>query len=262
MPSERKNKILGVVSGKGGVGKSVIAINTAMLLKRQGRNSIIVDCDLSNPSAGLHLGLSYGAIGIQEVLQGKAKAADAIVVQPQSGLRVLPASLKYHPDVGLKNLKNILWGMSGYDYIVVDSPPGITDDVEYILDACDEVVVVTTPDVPSATSAAKVISLCKDKKTPVKGVVVNRISGAAFELTNREIETMAEVPIVANIPEDSLVPESIAARTPIVLYKSSSPASKRLKDFVSVLTSVGEPMQIRDTVFHRLKRFFRKLFRR
>lgn len=259
--SDRSNKIIGIVSGKGGVGKSVVAINTAAVLKRQGRNVIIVDCDLSNPSAGLHLGLSYGAIGIQEVLSGKNKVAEAVVVQPQTGLRVLPASLKYHPDVSLKNLKNVLWGLTAYDYVIVDSPPGITEDVEDILEACDEVVVISTPDVPSATSAAKIVSLCKDQKTNVKGVVLNRVSGAPFELSNREVEGMAEVQVLVNVPEDGLIPESIAARTPIVLYKSSSPAARRLRDLVDVLTGAAKPMAQHDGFLSRVRRFFRAYFR-
>ncbi|MBU1197685.1 MinD/ParA family protein [Candidatus Micrarchaeota archaeon] len=260
--TNRKNKIIGVVSGKGGVGKSVVAVNTTAILKRMGRNSIIVDCDLSNPSTGLHLGLSYGAVGIQEVLQGKNKVSEAVVVQPQTGIRVLPASLKYHPDVSLKNLKNVLWSMTAYDYIIVDSPPGITSDVEYILETCDEVIVITTPDVPSSTSAAKVVSLCQDKKTRVRGIVVNRSTGSPFELSNKEIETMAEVPVIFSIPEDHLIPESIAARTPIVLYKGSSPAARVLKEGVGIITGSTEPMHAREGFFGRVWRIFRRVLRR
>ncbi len=257
----RASKVIGIISGKGGVGKSVVAVNTTALLKRLGRDVVIVDCDLSNPSTGLHLGLSYGAIGIQEVLQGENKVADALVVQPQTGIRVLPASLRYHPDVSLKNLKSVLRGMTAYDYVIVDSPPGITEDSEYIIEACDEVIVVTTADVPSSTSAAKIVSLCRDLETKVGGVIVNRVTGAAYELSNKEIEAMTEMPVLSAIPEDSLIPESIAARTPITLYKPSSPAAKKLKLFVEVLTGATMPMTLHDGPLQKIARFFRRLLR-
>ncbi len=260
--SARTSKIIGVVSGKGGVGKSFLAVNITTLLKRMGKNPLVVDCDLSNPSVGLHLGLSYGNVGIQEVLMHKNSIGEAIVVQPQTGVRILPASLKYRPGIGLKKLKNLLQAIPDYDYIVIDAPPGITEDVEHIIEASDELLVVTTPDIPSVTSAAKIVSLCRDVGRKASGIIVNRVTDSAYELSNKEIEGMTEVAVLANVPEDKNVPESIAARTPIVLYNPASPASMRIYNAVVQLTGIAIHPTIHEGIVRKLAALFRRLLGR
>ncbi len=226
---ESDPEIIGIISGKGGVGKSVVAVNISSLLAKLGKQVVLVDADLSNPSVSLHLGLSYAPIGIQEVLSGRNKMSDGIVIHPLTGLRVVPASLKYKPDVTLKNLKTAFKSLDAYDYVIVDSPPGITEDVEEIIEACRKIVIVTTADIPSITSASKIVALCKSVKTEVLGIIVNRVTNSNYELSNKEIESMSEVKVLCDIPEDENVPASIAARLPVVLYRPYGAASQKLK---------------------------------
>jgi len=225
----KKPRVIGILSGKGGVGKSVTAINIAALLNKAGKETVLVDGDLSNPSVGLHLGLAYNAIGLNECLQGKHSVSDAIVIQPQTGMRILPASLRYKRDVSLKQLNEVIVQLKGYDYIIIDSPPGLTEDAWQIMGVCDQVVLVTTPDVPSTTAAAKTLTLCKEYGTEAFGVLINRVTKAKYELTSREIASMVEAPVVGEIPEDYSVPASIAARMPLVLYKPDSAAAKKFR---------------------------------
>lgn len=240
--------VIGVISGKGGVGKSVVAVNSAVLLSKLGKSVVLVDADLSNPSVSLHLGLSYTPIGIQEVLAGKNKFSDATIIHPLTGLRVIPASLKYTPDATLKNLKGVLKGLTAYDYVIVDSPPGITEDVDHIIEACEKIVIVTTPDIPSITSASKLIALCKESKTQVLGIIVNRVTNANYELSNREIESMAETKTICDIPEDDHVPASIAARLPVVLFKPNGVASQKLR-LAALLLAGDEALDADDNTF-------------
>ncbi|MFH0835220.1 MAG: P-loop NTPase, partial [Candidatus Micrarchaeota archaeon] len=212
---ESGGRTIGIVSGRGGVGKSVLAVNLSAVLTRRGVKNIIIDADLSNPSIGLHLGLPYSAVGLQDVLCGQRHFRDAILVHPSTGIRVLPASLKYTRGASLKNLARVVSEVGrAYEFTIVDSPPGLMEDVLHILDACDEIVVVTTPDVPGVSSATKIISLCTKSRRRVRGVVVNRCTGAPFELTVREIESMTESPVLVRIPEDRTIPASISMRVP------------------------------------------------
>ncbi|HIH20245.1 TPA: P-loop NTPase, partial [Candidatus Micrarchaeota archaeon] len=82
---KQKARIIGILSGKGDVGKSVNAVNISAMLTQMGKTNVLVDGDLSNPSVGLHLGLSYNSIGLADCLSGKHNVADAIVIQPQTG---------------------------------------------------------------------------------------------------------------------------------------------------------------------------------
>jgi len=236
-------RVLGVLSGKGGVGKSVTAVNLAALLNKMGKQSILVDGDLSNPSVGLHLGLAYTSVGLGDCLSRRHNVADAIIIQPQTGMRILPASLRYKRDVSLKHLHNVIDELDGYDFVIIDSPPGLTEDAWHIMSACDDVLLITTPDVPAVTSAAKTLSLCKESGVKSVSVATNRVTKARYELTSREISSMIEAPVIAEIPEDYAVPASIAARTPLVLYKPDSPAAKK---FYSIARQVagGEAVEM------------------
>ena len=224
---KKRSHVIGILSGKGGVGKSVTSVNLSALLTQMGKSNVLIDGDLSNPSVGLHLGLSYNAVGLSDCLSRKHSVADAIVIQPQTGMRILPASLKYSKGYSLKGMNYVIDQLKAYDYVIIDSPPGLTQDAWQIMSVCNEIILITTPDIPAVTSAAKTMTLCKNAGARPIGVVINRITRGAYELTSREISSMIEAPVIAEIPEDYAVPASIAARTPVVIYRRTSPAARR-----------------------------------
>ncbi len=232
------------------------------VLTRQAKKNILVDADLSNPCLSLHLGLSHSQLGLQDVLQHKKRFGDAVLIQPQTGMRVLPASMKYVRGASLKHLGKVLNDVSkAYEFTIIDSPPGITDDVLHIINACSEVVVITTPDVPGVSAATKMISLCKKNNKRVLGVVVNRSTGANYELTNREVESMTETAVLARIPEDKAIPASISVRTPAVYYSPNAPSSKKLHEFSLSLIAPPTAAVPSPSIFSRVASFFRRLFR-
>ena len=150
--------VIAVVSGKGGVGKSTVALNYATLLSLQGVSTLLIDADFYNPCIGLCLGLWQQPVGFQHVLAGTAKMEDAVTLYPASGLRICLSSLNYFRSVKTENLKRIIEKLD-YDVIVIDSPPGLSGVVEDIVTVCNELFVVLTPDVPSVTSATKLAAI-------------------------------------------------------------------------------------------------------
>jgi septum site-determining protein MinD len=256
-------KTIGIISGKGGVGKSTIAVNLAMLLTYSNVDNLLIDGDTANPSVGLHLGIWQHSYGLQDVLAGKITAEEAIVVHPATGIRVIPSSLRYVKQVSMKNLPKVLAGIKTYKFITVDSPPGLSEDVENIMQSCNELVVVTTPDVPSVTSAMKIIDLAESLRVPVAGLVVNRILNKRYELHLQEIESMCNTRIIGKIPEDTNVPESIAVKIPLAMYAPKSPASIALNSLAAELS--GQRMvrmpAIGGEFFKRFVNLFRSLFR-
>ena len=229
-----EKRIIGILSGKGGVGKSTIAINLCALAAETRSMTLLIDTDLNNPCVGLHLGMWHNALGIQDVLSKKAKLEEAIAIHPTTGIRMVPASLEYGKTAKLDNLKQAL-NACEYETIVLDCPPGTTEATEQIIQACTEVVVVVTPDVPSVTSGTKLAEIAKEYKVKVAGIVVNRSGNRPYEMHPKEIETVTESRILAIIPEDGAVPESIAAKIPLVLYKPNGPASKSISELASIL---------------------------
>ena len=259
----KQKKIIGVISGKGGVGKSTIAVNLATIYALSEIENLLVDADLGNPTVALHLGLWQHSYGLQDVLLGKAKIGDAIILHPASGMRIIPASLKYQKEVGLQHLKTVLDSIETYKMIMIDSPPGITNDVENIMKSCTDLVVVTTPDIPSVTSATKIIDMVSDLKSgsQVMGVVVNRVLNRRYELHHKEIESMCGCRILGTIPEDQKVPESIATKIPLTLYDSNSQASRSLYELsYEIYGEKLERLRFRRGIIGRIVEFFRRFF--
>ncbi len=224
------SRIIGIASGKGGVGKTLTAINLGIALQELGEQVTVVDADLTVSNLGVQLGTFSFDVSLQDVLSGKEHILNAVHQHP-IGLMVVPSSLSVD-DVytGLKpnakKLRRDLKKLKGF--VILDCPPGLTDDALTVLEVVDDIVVVTNPDVPSVTDAIKVIKITRDLKKNVLGVVVNRIQGTNYELRPAEIEIMCEAPIISKIPEDKIIKKSIFEETPVIKY---SPYSKPSIEF-------------------------------
>jgi septum site-determining protein MinD len=217
-------RVIGVLSGKGGVGKTVTAINLAGALHEFGRQATVVDADISSANLTVHLGLPDASVSLQDVLSGKAHIYKAIRVVPR-GLRIVPAALSLEKSMAdMSNLKKVIRGeLEGTT--IIDAPPGFSKDIYHVIDACDDVVVVTNPDVPSITDAVKVIEISNRMKKNNLGVIVTRVRRSRYEISPSEIETVLDVPLLGTIPEDDAVRRSIFDRTPLVFHSPHSNAA-------------------------------------
>jgi cell division ATPase MinD len=217
------SNIIAVVSGKGGVGKTTFSINLAAALKEFGQDSIIVDVDLGNPNMALQLGIPSMPLTLQEVLAGEAKIHHSIFHHPV-GLKVIPSSLSMSKVVAdLSKLRKILRGLD--DIVILDSPPGLNENVVAILNAADSVVIVTNPEISAVTDASKVIKLAKDLRKDNIGVVINRVRNDAYELNSDEVELMCETPIISRISEDMNIRRASFENVPVVFRNPHSHAS-------------------------------------
>lgn len=239
-------------------------MNLATLFTASDYDNLLIDGDTSNPSVGLHLGIWQHSYGLQDVLLGKITPEEAIVLHPATGIRVIPSSLHYNKEVSMKNFPKVLSEIKTYKCITIDSPPGLSEGVENIMQACSELVVVTTPDVPSVTSATKIIDLAETHRVSVVGLVVNRILNKKYELHIREIESICNTRIIAKIPEDPAVPESIAVKVPVTMYYPKSPASLAISKLANELSGqrVREPRYARVGVFGRFTNFVKRILGR
>jgi septum site-determining protein MinD len=230
-------RVIGVLSGKGGVGKTVTAINLAGALHEFGKQATVVDADISSANLTVHLGLPDATVSLQDVLDGRAHIYKAIRVVPR-GLRIVPAALSLEKSMAdMSNLKKVIWGeLEGTTFI--DAPPGFSKETNHVMDACDDVVVVTNPDVPSITDAVKVIEISKRMKKNALGVVVTRVRKAKYEIKPSEIETVLDVPLLGVIPEDAAVKRSIFERTPLVFHSPHSDAAVQYRKVAARIADV------------------------
>ncbi|MDI6807135.1 MAG: cell division ATPase MinD [Candidatus Aenigmarchaeota archaeon] len=240
-----------VLSGKGGVGKTSLVSNLAIALAELGENTIAVDANLTTPNLGMHLGLHLTSKTIHDVLRDKVDVRKAMCFHPL-GIRVLTGSLNVNKIRGVNagRLPEVTLSLMGKaDYILMDCASSFGQEVISTLAACDEVIVITNPDLPSVTEAFKGIKIAGQEGKEVLGVVINRLKDKK-KLKKEDIEEILGVPVLAEIPEDENVTASISTKTPIVSYKPNSPAAKEIKKLACKIT--GRPYKEERGIFSRI----------
>lgn len=224
-------RIIGLISGKGGVGKTSMCVNLGMALKQEGAEVTVVDTDFSASNLGVYLGRYDHPVKIQEVLNGDADPSSAIFRHP-TGLKVISASNKLNDvEPNTEKLKEVLEAAAEEsDYVLVDCPPGLNRTVESIIDACEEIMIVTTPTQTAGINAAQVVEKIKQMRQPVLGSVLNMVEDSPeMELIEREVEMMTESHIIAQIPYDSEMKKSLFDNQPLVLYEPLSEAAIEIR---------------------------------
>ena len=256
-PIEGVKHIIAVASGKGGVGKSTVAVNLAASLARQGLSVGLMDADIYGPSVGMMMGIGHGER--PEVLEQKVLPIEKHGVQCISIAFLLSESntpvIWRGPMVG-KIIKQLLqedvnWGK--LDVMVIDLPPG-TGDAQLTMVQSVPIsgsVVVTTPQKLAAMDATRGIEMFTKLQVPVMGIVENMSKfispdGQAFDIFPRdgikEVEKKYNVPTLGSVPIQPSVANQGDAGTPEVVANPDSLASK---EFNKIAEFVADALQLR-----------------
>lgn len=220
--------IISIVSGKGGVGKTTVAANLGIALQQLGKKVCVVDANVTTSNLGLHLGIVHYPVTLHEVLKNRFPILDSLYIH-ESGLRVLPGSLSLEvsKNINLGGIRRNLEILDRkFDFVLIDSAPGIEKEAIASIEVADEIIVVTNPELPAITDAIKIIELARKGKKTIKGIVLNKVFGKNFEPLTEEIESVTNVPVIAEIPFDMKVMESVSDKTPVVLGKRNSRAAR------------------------------------
>ncbi len=253
-------RIIGIVSGKGGVGKTTIVANLgAALASFYKKRVIIVDCNVTTSHLGLYLGMYYHPISLNQVLRGEASMDDAIYDYSIPGLKIIPASLSLDElkgtDIGeLKYRIKDLFGKA--DIVLLDSAPGLGKEGMATIRASDEILFVTTPFVPHVMDVIKCHQIAKEVGAKSLGIVLNMSGEGRHELSPQDIEKLVELPIISTIPRDKHILRSLASKIPVVDLNPNSPASKEIKKLAAVMLG-EEYKQIKPKRLARIARALR-----
>lgn len=250
--SHIKRKII-VMSGKGGVGKSTVAVNLAMAAMLAGQRVGLLDVDLHGPSVPTMLGL------VGQRLEGGDNGMLPITV---GGMKVLSVGflLKHADDpviwrgpmkmgVIRQFIEDVDWG--DLDLLVIDVPPGTGDEPLSICQLIPELegaVIVTTPQKVAAADVRKSINFCKELGVKILGVIEN-MSGfvcpkcgevTAILRTNggRIMAEEMAVPFLGSVPIDPLIAESCDEGKAFVESAASSSAAGAFREIVRGLCNV------------------------
>lgn len=222
--------VIGVVSGKGGVGKTTVVSNLGISLARDFNiKTVVVDCNVLTSNLGLHLGLIHVPITLHDIFINRLSLSKATYVH-SSGLHIIPSALSISEKVDVTKLQDLVHGeLEQYNTVILDSAPGLSQEALSVIQAVDNIIVVTNPELPAVTDAIKTIDIAEKFNKHIRGVVLNRVTGADYELTEDEIERICGYQIISKIPYDRRIPESVALKTPAVMSFPKSPAARELR---------------------------------
>lgn len=243
-----KNKIL-VLSGKGGVGKSTVAVNTAISLADKDKKVGLLDIDIHGPSIPKVLNLQPGKVA--------ADGETMIPVQVSENLKVMSIGLlipdsdaaviwrgprKYH---AIKQfLKDVRWGE--LDYLIIDSPPGTGDEIISIvqlLENPDGAIIVTTPQQLALSDVRKGVDFCRSLNVEVLGVIENMSGFVCPECGEKtdifksggaeRMATELNIPFMGAIPIDPQIVEACDSGTPYISKFEKSRTSDKFKEIIN-----------------------------
>jgi len=247
-------RVILINSGKGGVGKTTTAINIGACLNKLKKQVVIIDGNLNTPNVGLHLGAPIVPITLNHVLNGKASIEEAIY-EHSSGTKIIPSSLsiKELTNFNTKKLPEIIKKLrKTFDYVIIDSAAGFSEEVMALLAVTDEIIVVTNPEMPAVTDALKAVKVARGMGKEVNGVIVTRHQNAKYEMPLSSIKSMLETQIIGVIPEDKAVKEALNLRDAVV---HTHPRNKVSKKYLEISRKVnGEEIE-------ESKGFFMRIFR-
>lgn len=253
-------RIIGISSGKGGVGKTTVTANLAIALGKLGHKVLMIDCNLSTPHLSYYLGVNDYKTTLNAVMYDKIKMEGAIY--NYDGVSFLPASLNLKDLIGLdlRKFKKTIMKIAKpdiYDYVLLDSAPGLGREAMCVLNAANEILFVTTPYVPMVNDVLRSIEILKHLGRKKVGVILNMASGKKHELYNQTVEKLTGVPVVGRVPFDMNMVYSLVMGDPILKYDSFSDASIGFMDMASRLsdTPYKPPSRLKRTI-HKFTRVF------
>lgn len=195
------------VNGKGGVGKTVTTLGVADALSMAGRDVVVVDADLNMNNVDREADVELDA-----ALTGECTVAEELDPDPErpsvlSGQRRIGEA----EDVAAENLPRVLDRLDERsEFVLVDAPPGLRDELVYTLQHADGSFVVTTPRRPSLENGRKTVQLADRAGGTVLGTVVVR---ARPDTDLAAIESELDLPAVGVVPDDPRVEEATGLPT-------------------------------------------------
>ena len=250
--SEIHHKLL-VLSGKGGVGKSTVAVNLAVALAKVGREVGLLDVDIHGPSVPKLIGLEGQTVRSDGVAVLPVRVANNLAVMSIGFLLASKADaviwrgpLKYK--VIRQFLKDVAWGR--LDYLVIDCPPGTGDEPLSVVQLAGpnaEALIVTTPQQLSVSDVRRCVTFCKQVNLTVLGILEN-MSGFVCPQCGARIdlfkvgggETLAretKVPFLGRIPFDPEIVISGDSGVPFADRDVAGPSLAALRAVVESLVN-------------------------
>lgn len=242
----KQTKVIVISSGKGGTGKSTLALNLSIDLCNKGKKVLLFDADLGLANIDIMLGL-VPKFNLYHVITGKKTIQDITI--SANGLDIIPGGSGVYELANLSQdrLKNILVQLGKldgvYDYMIIDTGAGLSESVITFLLAADDVIIVTTPEPTSITDAYGIVkNLSKNNFEGIVYLVVNRVSdssegimiGEKFKLVCKKFLEV-DLVLLGYIVNEPLITEGIRKQQSFIKLYPKSTAAKNIAMISEIL---------------------------
>lgn len=234
-------RVIGIVSGKGGVGKTTFSANLSIALTALGKRVVVIDCNVTTPHLSYYLGVKNFSTTLNNVFAGDVDVAFAPL--DQNGVMFIPASEKFTDlkNVDMHDLEKIvgkLAKLDRFDFIILDSAAGLGRETIGVLNACNEIIFVTTPTAPSIMDVVRCNDVARMVGHSKFSIVLNMVRGKKYEITPDKAEEIFGMPVIGQIPFDENVMDATAEGVPILWYKPNSLSCMPLMQIAGGLAGV------------------------
>ncbi len=268
--TQRHATVIAITSGKGGVGKSNIAVNLSIRLASAGKDVVLLDADLGLANADVLCNIDL-PWNLAHVIGGKRDINDVMVKAP-GGFRLIggASGLAEMADLSEADRQRLVDSLEKIeqqaDFLVIDTGAGIGQNVLSFTRAADHVLVVTTPEPTAITDAYAVVKvISRDRADRHMSLLVNQtLSDHEGKLVYDRISRVARQFLNINlldagsVPDDEHVVLSVRKRSPFVLAYPRCPASVCVNQLAMRLASgVAAPVRP-EGFFDRMSRWFRR----
>jgi len=249
---------IAIVSGKGGIGKTTLAINLGYLLNKEfNMDNVVVDCNMTTPHLGVNLGLYNVDVTLNHILKDESKAEKGIF-EHNTGVKVIPSTLKLTDlsEVDMFKLPEKLDELNMH--AILDSAPGLGREGLAAISAADEILFVTQPFTTAVVDLYRCRKIAEKLDKKILGVVVNNRNNRNHELTDNEIEKITEIPVIGSIPYDIEMERAIVKKLPLSFYNPKAKSNDALYSLAS--TIAGFEVKRKKTFFENLLNSFKLNF--
>ena len=254
LPRQRLAQTLAITSGKGGVGKTTVAVNLAIQMARRGRRVVLIDADLGTANADVMCNLPNRGT-LAHVVAGR-KSLEEITVEAPGGFRLVPGAsgLAHMADLSAHDRDRLTAQMRSLeadaDLLLIDTGAGVGANVLGFCVAADRVLVVTTPEPTAITDAYAVIKAIHAQTIdPDLRIFVNQVRGeaearaVAGRISEVSRRFLGLSPAYAGyLNADVLVPRGVRSRRPFTLDAPSAGATRCVSALAERLDRIsGDP---------------------
>jgi len=258
--SGHATRVFAITSGKGGVGKTAVVANVAVLLARMGKRVLILDADLGLANIDVVFGLAPG-FNLNHFFTGE-QGLESIITDGPEGIKILPAGsgvqrfTRLDSEQKMRLLEALDSMHNDFDFVLIDTEAGISENVTYFTTAAHEILVVTTPEPTAITDAYALMKLLSNQYHEKHfNLVVNFIKNEEEALdVYRKLTMVANryldisIDYIGSIPRDKLMVDAIRKQKVLAQLFPDSKTSHAFEALAKTIMQEPQTLQPKGSI--------------